>query len=95
MSEEFKFHLVSWTKVCTPIAEWGLRVHNLLVFNQALQGSGCGATFMRERPYGRLLWILNMAMLEVGVVLMRFMGRMGWGFERILARGLGGTIWPH
>jgi hypothetical protein len=50
---------------------------------------------MRERPYGRLLWILNMAMLEVGVVLMRFMGRMGWGFERILARGLGGTIWPH
>jgi hypothetical protein len=40
MGEEFKFHLVSWTKVCTPIAEGGLGVRNLLVFNRALWGSG-------------------------------------------------------
>jgi hypothetical protein len=36
--EEFKYHLISWTKVYTLIFEGGLRVLNLLVFNQALLG---------------------------------------------------------
>jgi hypothetical protein len=30
-SEEFKFHLFSWSTVCSPILEKGLRVHNLLL----------------------------------------------------------------
>jgi hypothetical protein len=38
MGEEFKFHLISWTNVCTPIAEGGLGVKNLPVFNQAFLG---------------------------------------------------------
>jgi hypothetical protein len=37
--------------------------------------SGCGVLFIRERPYERLLWILNMATRRVGGALMRFMGR--------------------
>jgi len=45
---------------------------------------------MSERLYGGWLWILNMAMLGVGGVLMRFMGRMGWGSGRIL-EGVGGS----
>jgi hypothetical protein len=35
---EFKFHLVSWPKVCFPIYKRGLGVQNLLLFNCALLG---------------------------------------------------------
>jgi hypothetical protein len=38
MGEELKFHLVSWSKVCTPIPEGGLGIRNLLMFNRALLG---------------------------------------------------------
>jgi hypothetical protein len=36
--------------------------------------------FMRERPYGERLWILNMTVRGVGSVVMRC---MGWGLGRI------------
>jgi hypothetical protein len=36
LGEEFKFHLVSWSKVCFLIIEGGLGVQNLLMFNRAL-----------------------------------------------------------
>jgi hypothetical protein len=38
MGEEFKFHLVSFTKLCSLISEGGLGVRNLLIFNRALMG---------------------------------------------------------
>jgi hypothetical protein len=38
MGEEFKHHLVNWTKVCSPICEGGLGIHNLRLFNRALIG---------------------------------------------------------
>jgi hypothetical protein len=38
MGEEFKFHLVNWQKVCTPIREGGLGIRNLKCFNRALLG---------------------------------------------------------
>jgi hypothetical protein len=34
--EEFKYHLVSWSKFCSPIFEGGLGIRNLMVFNRAL-----------------------------------------------------------
>ena len=33
ISEEFKYHLVSWSKICTPIFEGGLGIRNLRMFN--------------------------------------------------------------
>ena len=33
IGEEFKCHLVSWSKVCSLILEGGLGVRNLLLFN--------------------------------------------------------------
>jgi hypothetical protein len=33
IGDEFKFHLISWFKVCYPISEGGLEIHNLLSFN--------------------------------------------------------------
>jgi hypothetical protein len=38
IGKEFKYHLVSWSKVCTPISEGGLCIRNLLMFNHALLG---------------------------------------------------------
>jgi hypothetical protein len=38
ISEEFKYHLVSWSKICTPIFEGGLGIQNLRMFNRALLG---------------------------------------------------------
>jgi hypothetical protein len=36
LRNEFKYHLVSWQKVCTPISEGRLGIRNLLRFNHAL-----------------------------------------------------------
>jgi hypothetical protein len=38
MGDETKFHVVNWHRVCTPIKAGGLRVHNVINFNQALLG---------------------------------------------------------
>ena len=38
LGEEFKYHLVSWSKVCSPISEGGLGICNLKLSNQALLG---------------------------------------------------------
>jgi len=38
IGEEFKYHLVSWSKVCSPILEGGLGIRNLRIFNKALLG---------------------------------------------------------
>jgi hypothetical protein len=39
---------------------------------------------MRERLGGELWWTLNLAVRGVGGVLMSLLGRMGWGYRRIL-----------
>jgi hypothetical protein len=36
--EEFKFHLVSWSKVCSLVPKRGLEVRYLLLFNRAFLG---------------------------------------------------------
>jgi hypothetical protein len=38
IGEEFKFHLVNWSKVCSPISSGGLGIRNLRIFNKALLG---------------------------------------------------------
>jgi hypothetical protein len=38
IEEELKYHLVSWSKVYTPISEGGLGIRNFVMFNRALLG---------------------------------------------------------
>ena len=38
IGEEFKFHLVNWPKVCSPVWEGGFGIRNLRCFNRALLG---------------------------------------------------------
>lgn len=42
ITDEFKYHLVSWRCVCKPLQNGGLGIRNLVLFNQALLGSGSG-----------------------------------------------------
>lgn len=44
--KEFKYHLVKWNKVCSPISYGGLAIRNLRVFNRV---------FLKKR-----LWLYNM-----------------------------------
>jgi len=52
VKDEFKFYLVSWSKICTLIFSNNLGVRNLLLFNQALPGSGYGVIPQKERFCG-------------------------------------------
>jgi hypothetical protein len=38
LGEEFKYHLVSWSTICSPISEGGLGIKNLRIFNQTFLG---------------------------------------------------------
>uniref|UniRef100_A0A2N9HBW9 Diacylglycerol kinase accessory domain-containing protein n=1 Tax=Fagus sylvatica TaxID=28930 RepID=A0A2N9HBW9_FAGSY len=38
LGDEFKYHLVNWRRICTPIQHGGLGVQQLAFFNQALLG---------------------------------------------------------
>ena len=38
IGEEFKFHLVNWPKLCSPVSEGGLGICNLRCFNRVLLG---------------------------------------------------------
>ena len=38
MNNDFKYHIVKWDKVCSPIDEGGLGIMNMRRFNQALLG---------------------------------------------------------
>jgi hypothetical protein len=86
LGKELTFHLLSWSKVWFSISEKGLGVRNLQMFNRALLGK-C----LWHVHEGEAWWKLNFAVCVVGVVLMSMLGRMGWGYGRILG-GAGGSF---
>jgi hypothetical protein len=48
LGEDFKYHLVSWSMVCSPISKGGLGIRNLRTFNKALLGKWLWHYDMRE-----------------------------------------------
>jgi len=38
IADEFKFHMVNWSTICTPKVSEGLGVRNMIQFNRALLG---------------------------------------------------------
>jgi len=52
LGDDFKFHLVSWLKICTSMSCGGSRFRNLVQFNRALLGNGCGVMLQRGRLCG-------------------------------------------
>jgi hypothetical protein len=55
LKEEFKYHLVNWDKVCSPISEGGLGIRNLRVFNQALLGKWVWHYVHEREAWGRIV----------------------------------------
>jgi hypothetical protein len=101
MGEEFKYHLVSWAKVCTPISKGGLGIRNLVLFNSALLGKWLWC-FGLERDawwrvavdskYGSLWggWCSREFARAFGVGLWKYI-RKGWEtFSRFLRYEVGG-----
>jgi len=49
LNEEFKFHLVKWSQICSPMQFGGLEIRNMCKFTQALLGKWlCQFTTKRE-----------------------------------------------
>ena len=53
VEDDFKMHLVSWSKVCKPIAHGGLGVRNLVAFNKALLGKWLWRFGVEESKFWR------------------------------------------
>ena len=66
LGEEFKYHLVKWSKVCTPIKEGRFGIRNLLVFNHALLGKWLWC-YGVERDAGRRV-VVEASMVVYGEV---------------------------
>ena len=77
LNDEFKYHLVNWDKVCSPITEGGLGIRKLRVFNQALLGKWLWR-YMHERE---AWWRV--------VVEAKYGSELGWGFGGLFVRGGG------
>ena len=48
----FKYPLVAWDKVCSPIEVGGLRIGRIVHFNQALLGNGFGGLVTKSLTFG-------------------------------------------
>jgi hypothetical protein len=68
LGDEFKYHLASWSKVCSPITEGGLGIQNLKIFNNALLRKWLCVMCMRERLGGNLLWMQSAVLIGLGGV---------------------------
>lgn len=72
MGEEFKYHLVNWKQVCTPICSSGLGIRNLVLFNQALLGKWLWRFAIEKRALWRQVVVLKYGSLG------------GWGLVFLL-----------
>jgi len=55
INEEFKFHLVDCSKICSPKQTGGLGVKNLIQFNQALLDKWLWCYTMEREPFSRMV----------------------------------------
>jgi hypothetical protein len=55
INKVFKFHLVKWSKICSPMQTGGLGVRNLIQFNNALLGKWLWRYAMEREVLWRLV----------------------------------------
>jgi len=84
LGEEFKYYLIRWFKVCTPIFGGGLGIRNLMRFNHAFLGKWSWHYRLEREACGEWWWTLNMEVHGEGDALGSLLGRMGWGYGKIL-----------
>jgi len=87
LGEEFKFHLVNLSKVCSPISEGGLGVRNLLVFNRALLGKWMWRYGIERDAWWRIVVDSKYGSLWGGWCSLEPVGTFGVGLRKNIRKG--------
>jgi hypothetical protein len=87
IGEEFKYHLVSWSKVCSPISEGGLGIRNLRIFNKALLGKWLWRYAYEREALWKSVVDAKYGSTWAGWCSLDPPGLTEWGFGRTLGRG--------
>jgi hypothetical protein len=87
LGEEFKYHLVSWSKVCTPVLEGGLGTRNLLMFNCALLGKWLWRYGIEREAWWRVVVDSKFGRLWGGWCSLNPLGAFGVGLWKNIMKG--------
>jgi hypothetical protein len=80
VGKEFKYHLVKWSKVCSPLLEGGLNLRKLVDFNRAL--------------LGKWLWLYGLEREAWWKVVVEAKYRSMWGGWCIVPH-IGASLWKN
>lgn len=87
IGDEFKYHLVSSSKVCYPISEGGLGIRNLRIFNKALLGKWLWRYAYERKALWKSMVDAKYGSTRAGWCSLDPLGLSVWGFGRTLGRG--------
>jgi hypothetical protein len=87
IGEEFKYHLVNWLKVCTPISEGGLGFRKLLMFNRALLGKWLWRFVIERDAWRRVAVDFKFSSLWGGWCSLEPVGAFGVGLWKNIRKG--------
>jgi hypothetical protein len=90
IGDEFKFHLVNWSKVCSPIKEGGLGIRNLRCFNRALLGKWLWRFASEPKAWWRKVVVAKYGSERGGWCSQVRAGSHGWGFWKFISKD-----WHH
>lgn len=82
LRKKFKFHLVGWNNMYSPMRSGGLEICNSRFFNKVFLEECCGDIIMKGKHNGRWWLMLVWAYRGVGA-LMTLWGHMKWDYENI------------
>ena len=87
LNDEFKYHLVNWNKVCSPISEGVLGIRKLRVFNQALLGKWLWRYTHEREAWWRIVMDAKYGSEWGGWHSVDTIGPHGVGLWRFISRG--------
>jgi hypothetical protein len=87
IGEEVKFHMESWSKVCSSIIEVGLGVQNLLMFNRALLGKWLLCFAYEREACWRMVVVIKYGSQWGGYYSNEVIGSYGAGLWKFIRRG--------
>jgi hypothetical protein len=87
LGDEFKYHLVNWSTVCSPVCEGGLGIRNLRTFNRALLGKWLWRYAQEREAWWRLVVEAKFGSVGGGWCSLAPVGPHGVGLWKNIRRG--------
>jgi hypothetical protein len=87
LGDEFKYHLVNWSTVCSPVSEGGLGIRNLRTFNRALLGKWLWRYAQEREAWWRLVVEAKFGSVRGGWCSLTPTGPHGVGLWKNIRRG--------